>query len=31
MTFEGAEHIKSKIVINNKAVEEVKTFNYLGN
>ena len=31
MAFEGPDPIKSKIVIDNKIIEQVNTFNYLGN
>jgi hypothetical protein len=30
MAFRGRDHIRSKIVINNKITEQVNTFNYLG-
>jgi hypothetical protein len=30
MAFRGRDHIRSKIVINNKIREQVNTFNYLG-
>jgi hypothetical protein len=30
MTFLGQDPIRSKIVINNKIIEQVNTFNYLG-
>jgi hypothetical protein len=30
MTFRGRDPIRSKIVINNKIIEQVNTFNYLG-
>jgi hypothetical protein len=30
MAFQGQDPIRSKIVINNKIIEQVNTFNYLG-
>jgi hypothetical protein len=30
MAFRGRDHIRSKIVTNNKITEQVNTFNYLG-
>jgi hypothetical protein len=31
MAFKGREPTRSKILINNKTIEQVNTFNYLGN
>jgi predicted ATP-grasp superfamily ATP-dependent carboligase len=31
MAFKGRDAKRSKIVINNKIIEQVNTFNYLGN
>jgi hypothetical protein len=31
MAFKGRDPTRSKIVINNKIIEQVNTFNYLGN
>jgi hypothetical protein len=30
MTFQGKNHARYKIVINNKIIEQVSNFNYLG-
>ena len=30
MGFQGKEHIRTKIVMNGKIIEQVKDFNYLG-
>jgi hypothetical protein len=30
MAFSGKDHVRSKICINNKTLEQVNTFNYLG-
>ena len=31
MAFEGRDPVRTKIVIDNKIIEQVKLFNYLGN
>ena len=31
MTFKGGDPVSTKIVIDNKIIEQVKLFNYLGN
>jgi hypothetical protein len=31
MAFKGQDSIRSKVVIDNKIIEQVKPFNYLGN
>jgi len=31
MAFRGREPVRTKIVINNKIIEQVNSFNYLGN
>jgi hypothetical protein len=30
VAFKGREHISAKIIIENKAVEQIRGFNYLG-
>jgi uncharacterized protein (DUF1330 family) len=31
MAFKGRDPVRTKIVIDNKSIEQVKSFNYLGN
>ena len=31
MTFKGRDPVRTKIVIDNKIIEQVSSFNYLGN